>query len=77
MAGKHTVRARPADRQARALEVPHADLEHGIVGAVVNRQVTVDLIDLDVTNHVRAGHGKHLLILGEVLVGEREAVRFL
>ena len=51
-----------AHRQARPVQMPHGNLQHGFLGAVVNRQADVDLRDLNVAHDAQTGHIQKLLV---------------
>lgn len=63
MAGQRRVRAGPAHGQRRRVDVAHAHLERGLVGAVVDGQRLIQTRDGNVAHHAVAVEVEQLVVL--------------
>ena len=61
------VGGRAAHRQAGALQVACGDLQHAVVGAVVDGQLHADFGDGDVTHNARAGNIQRFVVAGKLI----------
>lgn len=77
VAGNRRVGVRPAYRQAGALDVAAGNLQHGLVGAMVDGQAHVNAGDVYVAHDARARHVQQAAVLLRLLGRGNPAVSLL
>ena len=68
--GKHAVGAFTADRQAGPIQMANSDLQHGFIGAVVDRQGDIETVDFDIAHNAGAADIQKRLIRFIFRIGE-------
>ena len=76
MAGKHAVGAHAAHRQRGTRNVPHGDLQHRFVRAMINGQHAVQRRNFNIAHDPCAGDVQQALVSGHFIIAEHEAVFF-
>lgn len=74
MSGNDGVRALAADRKGRSRDVPDRDLKDALVHAVVDRQLDINLRDIDIPHDAGPGHIEETVIFLLLLICHFEPV---